>query len=830
MNARFALYNYSGEPTRYFLVNQAEIPQDDTKIAPEVAHHIFVVDRSGSMYYDMKSMRVMLEKLLTIEEFSNSELLCTLISYSSEGDTTTHFKRLKVVDIMAPGSAAIESVRQLHVTGLTCISQALKQAKELIHDQETTCISLHSDGYANDRSAIAERRALDAICTDYQLMPNVFINTIAYRNSSDFKLLAAIANACSGKCLLAQTVKEVYNALHDTSTLLAGQMRRPTKIEIGKYDYQVFVSGRAGRVNGGNADIIVRGLKPDDDRTVFHYLEVDAETFLNHRTPICGDSSSWAPILAFAQAKLAEGHLNTAKYAVMSTRDVALLTHYRALTNIEFASFYEDIDTVLMSSITGKGQMRGINRFYGLGLHKIDVLSLVNILGQYSGYLTVDLEDLYAHYTKRGLKRIPGKRNQDGTIAAPEYDTHYCDDVKTGRIARFEINRNNASLQMLIVRPIELIHRDDPEKTPISKVAGIELKGDNALHAFNNFTVVGDGTLNLSRLRVKIETKKLFRQLAKADIIQGKYDPETWYIINFSDLPLVDFSTSFKDISLKGIFNQLAQAKIFGSLLGSLLKGRSERFTDAQLTELRTYGLSSNLFVSLPTTNAYSSVKDALAKGEIDIRPSYNIDLGSTNILHLGQIKSANANLQRFFTATVNGVASKKPTMLDWWEPSVFDYKKLTARTKITPIDDLMKPIFEDFLGLDSSESLSKILEMISAHHLVEHFEDIIDGTADTDDAIETISEANSLCKSFIEDIYTTTLRPLVFYIGATGLLPDELDTPALTAETISERYPRLKIGKTEREGTFFDLGDDILLSVYIKDVYFATNRKETSV
>ena len=38
---------------------------------------------------------------------------------------TTHFNRVAVEDVMAVGSSEQEAIRQMRVTGLTCISQAL---------------------------------------------------------------------------------------------------------------------------------------------------------------------------------------------------------------------------------------------------------------------------------------------------------------------------------------------------------------------------------------------------------------------------------------------------------------------------------------------------------------------------------------------------------------------------------------------------------------------------------------------------------------------------------------------------------------------------------
>jgi hypothetical protein len=71
------------------------------------------------------------------------------------------------------------------------------------------------------------------------------------------------------------------------------------------------------------------------------------------------------------------------------------------------------------------------------------------------------------------------------------------------------------------------------------------------------------------------------------------------------------------------------------------------------------------------------------------------------------------------------------------------------------------------------------------------------------------------------EDIYQNKVAPLVFYIGATGVLPDEMDAKALTDEQLMAKYPDLKLSKDEREGTFFEIGDAIV-SVYAKTAHFS--------
>ena len=56
-SCRFACYDYKGNPRRFFLVEHAELGDDDAVVSPLPSHHVFVFDRSGSMYYDIAATR-----------------------------------------------------------------------------------------------------------------------------------------------------------------------------------------------------------------------------------------------------------------------------------------------------------------------------------------------------------------------------------------------------------------------------------------------------------------------------------------------------------------------------------------------------------------------------------------------------------------------------------------------------------------------------------------------------------------------------------------------------------------------------------------------------
>src|SRR5207244_12099546 len=106
------------------------------------AHSIIVIDRSGSMYRSIEDLKTNLLKLLTLDEYSNSDLLVTLISYSSQGDLTVHFQRTPVTEIMKPNSRSQAEIRNIRAPALTCISQGVQLAASLVKGDELTAIKI----------------------------------------------------------------------------------------------------------------------------------------------------------------------------------------------------------------------------------------------------------------------------------------------------------------------------------------------------------------------------------------------------------------------------------------------------------------------------------------------------------------------------------------------------------------------------------------------------------------------------------------------------------------------------------------------------------------
>src|SRR5262249_17909383 len=135
-------------------------------------------------------------------------------------------------------------------------------------------ITIHTDGYANDPSASSEATTLLKLCDDMK-HKDVFVNTLAYGDYTDFRLLSRVANAGSGACVKAGKITDVYASLYNSTKTLGSSVTPPIEVQLDKgFDYQVFVSRSAGRVNGSAGTLSIRGLKTEDDAVIYRFKKL----------------------------------------------------------------------------------------------------------------------------------------------------------------------------------------------------------------------------------------------------------------------------------------------------------------------------------------------------------------------------------------------------------------------------------------------------------------------------------------------------------------------------------------------------------------------------
>ncbi|WP_414572575.1 hypothetical protein [Nostoc sp. CCY 9925] len=453
--------------------------------------------------------------------------------------------------------------------------------------------------------------------------------------------------------------------------------------------------------------------------------------------------------------------------------------------------------------------------------NQFSLVELIQIFAEYRNNIIVSIKHLQEDYQRTSVKRVRGVRDEKGELIQPWLRTENIDNAEYVGMGEFHFNRNTATINMLIKRKVKLAKLAD--QTPTFEVAGLLV---NDLNSFNNYTIVSDGKINVKSLQVKISSKKAFELLKGKGVLDAKYfDFRTEYTIQLDSLPLVTADSHYS--SIDGLFNQIAEIKVLTSIISAHLKKESDIFVAEQLDEFKKHYLSKNIYINFPTTNEYTDIHQALANGTLESRLSYKIDIGSQDILNLSKLHSANKFLNRMYRLydkDTGEIITKASFEMAFNQNLAVRHRLLSSRTKITKVDELMKPIFDDFLGLEQNGLVAGILRKVGAESLAQLLQDKQAGKQiNKEEMVAALTAANSKLEQYIEKIYQDKISPLVFYIGSTGVLPEQMSAKAMTAQEAAAKYPNLQFSKNEQQGTFFAVGDS-MIGIYTKTEYYSKN------
>lgn len=834
MPESLVLRDLSGQPTKQFLVTTHKLT-----FAPsskrQVAHHIVLIDRSGSMWDDIASVRAMVEKVAVLEEYRDSGLLMSVISYSSRGDYTTHFQRIPVSEVLKPGSPYVEQIRSIRSTGLTCMSQAVEVGISFVRLGEPTILTLHSDGYANDTSPAEEKRKIETLLDLTKKVGfDLAMDTVAYSDRSDFRLLLSFSEKMGGRCVVARSAKEVYDALLETQKRLAeGTVPSHHLPATGPNTQTLFISRSAGKIllSEEGQDLVVHGLKPDDDATVY-LLTHATETTGAFRQPL----SDLGAVYALSAALLAKGQIRAAKEALCATQDQTYQTHWRALSRTDIEAFYTDVMAAVMGDPVGRPRTND----YGVLASGPVLVDLFDVLAQHKKDIQIDAPALVADYRLRSVRRVSGSYDEQGNFVKPPVVFDAVNEDWT-QISGVQLSNANATMNLRIVRKgrLRLLAGEansnveeaqvDGQWT-IHSVAGIPLA--DRLFVYRNYTVVGDGSVHAKKLRIKVGSKAAWRDLERVGAVTGPYDhTQSVQQLHLGECPVVDFRRPAQVAGLSSAVRLMLMGKMVSSIFRAMSSGTSSRFSDQQISALASVCVTPGLNVSMPTTTPYTDKDQALAEGIIDVEVGTKVELGLHDVLS-SQLPSANDFLARHFTVVRGGVEVKGPKFADVFEPdAVVTKKELSSRSKPAVTDAMFLPLFEDLFGASNgvyqgffgqlgaayADQLQRFLPSISTNARVR--------LIDKDARVELVEKLKEKVDEALEGVLSAQIRPLVFWVGATGALPEGVEAPPLSAEQAKEKSPSLKVNKKLEEATFYFLPDGVLLAAVPEEKYYSTGK-----
>jgi hypothetical protein len=322
------------------------------------------------------------------------------------------------------------------------------------------------------------------------------------------------------------------------------------------------------------------------------------------------------------------------------------------------------------------------------------------------------------------------------------------------------------------------------------------------LSVIRSYTIIGDGAVLMPTLGLEISDKALFAALQSAGFVaaDAAFGRVTLDLTQYPIVPLRPTDlTPPTAAELTAYAENLMRLKVLEASIPAEAKGGQE-WTPEQVDELRAHGLTPNLSFSAPTTNPYRDQTVAASEGLIDSYTRYGLSYGTELATDLRKsLWSANEYLARRFAVKLDGAGEadkdgylKKPKFEHLRAGGAVTTKALSARTKLSPLDALVMPIFVPFIG---SEAYKAPVEQLK-------------------------SDAKALEANIAA--FERRLSALALAVGSTGLIPDEWAAVVTTGEALATRFPEMDIPKAHKEATFFEV-NGVFIGVHPEVAWYST-------
>lgn len=828
---KFALRTPKGL-AKLFLAASSIIPAL-TKANPPPGHVIFIVDRSGSMYGDMPSVRECLDKLNTAADMTSLPLVETLISYSSSGDVTLHYQGVPISKA-ANDPACVRAVKELQATCLTSPSQAMRIALDIVKKAsgEAVTVLLHTDGYANDPGVRSEQQACMELAKQMAALGAV-VSTIAHRDWSDFTALSQIAAAGGGSCMRAPDNKGLYKALADTASAAAGRTIPTFRQPLGDADIAVAVDYASKRVvmaRKPEKELVLQGLS--EAPTIYMFKDVGEAGFTSAS---CAENADPVPALALALAAINANDKVTYQRALVGSQVEQVQGHWRAVSAADAVAATEALESALFSG--GALTLRANPGVVSAGPSLTDLLTT---MAEHRGSILVDVQALRSGYKTRSLRRVAGTMGEDGVVVPFPYKQRA--DARWANLNSVDVNRSSPNVNLNLRRDAKLIEVDAKGKQvrEIDEVAGIPL-ASQGFSEFKNYTIVGEGSVYIKALTIRILDKQAHAALRDLGISVGDFSPSNEVVIDVSNMAVVGDEpegNGLDEATLKDLF----LAQMLEKALSGFVDGESAKYDAATLEALSKFGISGGLYFSAPTVNPYAhlskdkkeALKLGLSKGIVDTRVTYSVSVGIRGMADpSSELMSANKFLARRFAREdmldKKGKEKLDPKMSDV-AAGVKMVEKDTGRITLGLVDDLAFPLFKDLLGQGNGKTLRKAVawcerDSSEVEALVSTLTTAIK-SGNRDAVTSAAFKMISVVRRAVENFYRRYVSPVVLFAGATGTIPAAMTGKSVTAEDLEAMGTKLSKDMSA-EGIFFLTDKGVLISVLAEQVYYTPSAKD---
>lgn len=616
---------------KYSLIRVGVDRSEKKETVAKSVHHIFVMDASGSMYYELPQIRTDLYAKVT-ELMKEGDLL-SLIWFSSKGQfgIITEGWMMKGGDSLKELKQSID--RELYARGATAFKDPLVEVEEMIgrvneeHDDIAHSLFFMTDGHDNQCS---EKDIISAIGALKPFLASAAI--IEYGYYCNRKLLSDMSMEVGGVHVFSSDFNDYEPYLKKQFSQKIRSQR--AKVNVGKVHGDILFSKKDDDIIIYKVDNEGGALVDLDGGDLFYLVPSKSNDVPNSTSTFFKD---------VAEGKALPNEIETAQSAYSAMFAFSRKSDYNTISDILRAVG----DAYLIKKKANTFGSQKINELEAdfsvasndrafMYLNGYDptlepkedaycVMDLIDDLMEYDDNLWYPGDPAFS-YKRIGRKAIlAGKKtskdekealklliennkNEEAMKKLQEIN----DEPKALKFVRTNSNaghpihnlvwnnsRANLSVQVTFEGTVELPENDFGLPTIF------ETK------QFRNFTIIKDGIINTYRLPVSLN-EKTFEKLQQNDLLAGEtYEPGKIYVLDFSDLPVIN-QKMVKETSAKKLFEdqfKLSKLQARNSVFNHLKKAYfsnvsidfSAKYGDAAAAWLKELGITPNGFAPKTT-------------------------------------------------------------------------------------------------------------------------------------------------------------------------------------------------------------------------------------
>ena len=591
-------------------------------------NHVFVIDCSGSMHYDLPKIRIQLKNKLPSLLKQNDTV--SLVWFSGKGEFGKLVEKVKVNDLNDLNRLNTAIDRWLQPMGCTGFVEPLHSVRELCDTNDVYSMMFLTDGCDNEwpRSQI-----IDASTELATLLANaVFVEYGFYCNH---QLLTEMADATNGAVVFAEDFDK-YDPIFDGICKRRITSRR-IEVEVGSpVENFVWSCGDAGAITYkvDNGKVYV----PEDVDEVFWFTDESDSTVTN-----------WKALYQGLSALALNRRSEFVRKQLSDIGDVALYSQYSNAFGKQ--NLYDFAETLRKA---GEDDRLRFTQGKQVGLQpKEDAYTVLNLLYDLKqGDAQVDMSKL--HYNRIGratemsaelsrketealtesisssssLREIKELTDEAVRLATERSRMRFASSSNLAKIGSFSYNETRPNVSMLFsLNGTVGLPSDAPSALP----------HDFPTTIFRNYTVIRDGLLNIEQLPV-VATQNVIDKL-KLNGVPMRQESDGTTIIDLRSMPIIN-AKMVKSVNAQSLADAIhenmslkASVKVFKGFLEEVRPAEKSQDIKAKYGEecaeyLKSVGITDSGFNPKTTlskpTDKYMSVEFAVKFKGLSTIPSYN--------------------------------------------------------------------------------------------------------------------------------------------------------------------------------------------------------------